>query len=497
MSNFLQVVGNKKLVVISNRLPIVVDTCGTEITVSPASGGLITVIEPLLKANHGLWIGWPGIAEISENRVHKALQSYQQSVEYELSPVILNKEEVNLFYEGFSNKIIWPLFHDLPSECHFSPEFWRAYQQVNLKFAEKTHALVNDSDFIWIHDYHLILMGQKLREMGVFSKLVFFLHIPFAPLDIFMKIPWRLELLSGMMQYDFIGFQTQRDHQNFTYCVKQILKDVIIRQYDNHSIFVVDGREVYVGVFPIGIDFHSFDMLSSEDNVIEKSLNIRKSLLDRKIVFSVDRLDYTKGIPYRLLAIKEFLRKYPEMHQMVTFVQVLVPSRTCIQGYTDLKEKIDLEVSRINGEFTTNGWVPIHYMFHSISREELVAYYRAADVVLVTPVKDGMNLIAKEYIASNVEETGVVILSEFAGSACQLKEGALLINPYDIEGLANTIVYALNMPEDQRRMKMKSMRRNVQIEDSYRWVTSILHAVESGIDFELPIVEKYIVAEDG
>jgi trehalose 6-phosphate synthase len=282
-----------------------------------------------------------------------------------------------------------------------------------------------------------------------------------------------------MLDYDHIGFQTQRDLRNFLDCIQALLPDVTISRDANHAICVNHERDVYVGVFPISIDFDEFFLAAKSPAVEEITSRIKSSLNNRQIIFSVDRLDYIKGIPYRLDGIKRFLEKYPEMHKKVTFVQLVVPSRIQIAEYSQLKEHIDREVSEINSLFTEKGWVPIHYMFFPLSREELVAYYRSADAILVTSIKDGMNLVAKEYIASNVEEEGVVILSEFAGAACQLKDDAILINPYDVEGLADAIAQALQMPLEEKKNRMRSLRNNVRDNDIYRWISQIFLATHS------------------
>lgn len=470
---------NQRLVIISNRLPIVVDQRQGAFSVIPGSGGLITALNPLLREYGGLWIGWHGASELTEDQIKLINNQYLETCGYSLSPINLSDAEIELFYEGFSNKIIWPLFHDLQSECHFDPLYWDSYKKVSVKFAEHAMKQIQPDDFIWVHDYHLMLLGHELRARGVHSKLVFFLHIPFAPLDIFMKIPWRLEILRGILGFDFVGFQSERDYANFIHCVAALLEGVVIEDHENHALCKLGDREIYLGVFPISIDFDEFASMARNEEVQDTVKYIKETLGHRKIVFSVDRLDYTKGIPYRLDGIRRFLERYPEMYEKVTFIQLVIPSRTHIAEYQALHAKIDREVSQINGKYTTSGWVPVHHMFYSLNREQLVAYYSAADAIFVTPIKDGMNLVAKEYIASNVDEEGVVILSEFAGAAYELHEGALLINPYDVEGLAETIHKALEMPVEERRSRMKLLRDIVSSNDIYHWITGIFFAMKS------------------
>lgn len=494
MEKFIDILENQRVVIASNRLPVIFGTENGQLHLHPASGGLITAINPLLKKCGGVWMGWPGIIQEDKNKILELLEEQGKEIGYRFFPIFLTSEEVDLFYEGFSNKIIWPLFHDLQFKCQFNPAYWEEYKKVNTKFAASLLDFAKNGDFIWIHDYHLMLVARELRKQGVDERLTFFLHIPFAHLDIFMKIPWRFELLRSLLEFDFIGFQTMRDLRNFRQCISVLLPDVSIKKEGNHLLCTMGERKVIVGAFPISIDFDEFNSLASKQQTFEKVQFIKKSVDYRKIIFSIDRLDYTKGIPYRLKCIKRFLEKYPAMHQKVIFNQMVIPSRTDISEYQQLKEEIDREVSEINSHFTINAWVPIHYMYYPIPREDLIANYRAADVMLVTPIKDGMNLVVKEYIASNVEETGVVILSEFAGAASQLQGYSLLVNPYDVEGMADTIQQALEMSEEERKKRMKKLRNRVHKENIYLWVSQIISASKSK-GCSSPVKSEYIPKE--
>ena len=356
--------------------------------------------------------------------------------------------------------------------------------------------IAGPKDFIWIHDYHLMLVAKYLKEENFASKLSFFLHIPFTPLDIFLKIPWRFEILRALLDFDSIGLQTLRDLRNFVQVVKLLLKDAVFEEKGSSFICKTAETTSKIGAYPISIDFNEFESFSLEPEVIKEAESIRSSLSSRKIVFSLDRLDYTKGITFRLDAIKQFLNDHPEMHRKVNFIQVVVPSRTDIKGYIELKEKIDRQVSEINSQYTYPGWIPIHYMFHPLSHRQLVAFYRASDVALVTPVKDGMNLVCKEYIAANTEETGALILSEFAGAASQLKEDAFLINPYDRNGTAETIYEALTSTPEILKEKMRRLRKKVKDENIYKWLESIIKATgENYIKIGLDAPEEYFPAE--
>ena len=468
-------VENRRIIIASNRLPLVIED-----QVKPASGGLVTALVPILKEAKGVWIGWPGAIQCSEERVSTLLKQHGDEAGYSLIPLFLSAEEARLYYDGFSNEIIWPLFHDLHTTCNFSPEYWEGYQAVNRKFANELLAFNDPQDFIWVQDYHLMLVARELRDIGVERELSFFLHIPFASVDIFSKIPWRYELVEALLQFDHIGFQTERDSLNFVQCVEALVEDAVVTE-EGKGAFLCSyrGREAHVNAFPISIDYAEFDSAARSSPIIHEIAHIQEQLPNRKIIISIDRLDYTKGLIYRLQAIRHFLHSHPEMHQQVNFVQQMVPSRTHIPEYLDLKEEVDKIVSEINSEFTTLGWVPIHYMFHSLARDQLLAYYRYADALLVTSVKDGMNLVAKEFVACNVDNKGVLVLSEFAGAACQLGHSALLINPYDVEAVANAIYHALMMDENERCQRMEQLRESVQSEDINKWIAAVINPVES------------------
>lgn len=456
----------------------------------------MTALAPVLKNRGGMWIGWPGPVENEDqSHINTILEKERLKTGFNLHPVYLTEEEVKLYYEGFSNEILWPLFHDLPSECNFNPLYWQAAQDVSRKFANSIKNHLHANDFIWIHDYHLILVGQELRKMGISEKIGYFLHIPFPTLDIYIKFPWRFQVLRAMLQYDLLGFQTVRDQRNFIQCIKRLLPDVKINK-GRIPICQTKEREIRVGAFPISIDYQEFSKMAAGQEVADQAWIHQEHLEGKKIIFSCDRLDISKGITYRLEAIRHFLKNHPEMLEKVIFFQVVIPSRTEIAKYQNLKKEIDRLVGEINSQFATTGWVPIQYLYHSISRKELLAYYRISDIALITPVKDGMNLVAKEYVASNVNENGVLILSEFAGAATQLQHEALLINPYDIEGLAEAIFTALNLSPGEKRKRMRKMRRKVQRYDVFWWVRNFLSTAIAKELHDFPIEDEYTPVED-
>ena len=456
------------------------------------SGGLVSALLPVLRHRGGVWIGWPGAAEFDAGAA-SALARAAREVGLDLRSVALTESEVSGFYAGFSNEIIWPLFHDLQDLCNFDPSYWRVYRDVNRKFADAVASEAAKRDFVWVHDYHLMHLGSDLRKRAVGVRTGFFLHTPFPSLDIFAKLPWRFEILGALLCYDLVGFQTLRDRRNFVECLRT-LEDGVKIHGSGQVLTVVKGkRRVRVGAFPISIDYNSFSRRAAAPEIAAKVAELHRELPKRQRLLGIDRLDYTKGIPYRLKAFRDALRRYPKLRERVTLIQVVVPSRQQIPEYHDLKTRIEGLVGEINGEFTRpGGWVPIHYVYRHLTQTELLAYYRGAEIALVTPLKDGMNLVAKEYSACSIEEDCVLILSEFAGAAAQLQNGALLVNPYDIEGVADAIHAAYTMPMAERRARMRRIRRSVRQHDVYEWVDSFLRAGIAADLSTFPLPEDFV-----
>jgi trehalose 6-phosphate synthase len=464
----------QRLVVVSNRLPVVLskDSNG-QWESKPGSGGLVTALAPVLRSRGGVWIGWPGTVQEDDVDLQPLLAAATEDAGYTFVPVALTAEEREKFYLGFSNEVIWPLFHDLQSFCHFDPGYWACYEDVNRAFANVIAEQTNESDYVWIHDYHLMNVAEELRQRQVPRQTGFFLHIPFPPPDIFLKLPWRDRVLQGILSHDIVGFQAERDLRNFVLCVQALLKNATVEHNGERVLIRHDEKTIQLGFFPIGIDFDEFAQHAESKEVSETAWSLREALPNRQLVLGLDRLDYTKGIPERLKAFRTALARHKDLHGKITFVQVVIPSRTDIDEYAELKSEIEGLVGQINGQFTTPGWVPIHYLFRSLDRTDLLAYYRSAEIALITPLKDGMNLVAKEYCASSIE-TGVLILSEFAGAAPQMETGALLVNPYDIEGTADAIYQAWAMPEAERRTRLSALRKVVREQDIYWWVNTFL-----------------------
>lgn len=465
----------RRLVVVSNRLPIAAVRGKDDAwSLLPGSGGLVTALAPVLEARGGLWVGWPGLIGETAGEVQPLLESFAERQGYGLVPVSLTSAEHELFYLGFANEVLWPLFHDLQTRCTFVPEYWQAFLDVNRKFAVASDATARPGDMVWVHDYLLLGVGRFARELVPAARLGFFLHIPFPPPDIFAKLPWRTEVLRALLAYDLVGFQTVRDRRNFIGCIRALLPEATVRGRGNAQRVIFQGRQTRSATFPIGIDARGFAALAQQPDIAARAQSLQNAIGVEHLLLGVDRLDYTKGIPFKLEAVRRLLRARPDLHRRLALVQILVPSRSEIPEYIQQKAEVERLVGEINGELGQPGWIPVHYFYRSVEREELVAYYRAASVCLATPLKDGMNLVAKEYCACQAERRGVLVLSEFAGAAVQLGEDALLVNPYDILGVAAAIAQACEMSLDERKRRMARLQRNVLTEDVHRWVDDFL-----------------------
>ncbi|BCS89525.1 alpha,alpha-trehalose-phosphate synthase (UDP-forming) [Pseudodesulfovibrio sediminis] len=468
--------GLQRLVVVSNRLPVALKKVDDAWAVKQGAGGLVTAMAPVLKNRGGAWIGWAGASSDPDMDVDGLLSDFCSDAGYDLATVPLTKQEVDDYYFGFSNEIIWPLFHDLQTRCRFHPRYWRAYLDVNFKFAEVVARKSTPDDYIWVQDYHLMHQAFFLKSMGVKRNTGFFLHIPFPPPDIFMKLPWRWKVIQALTEYDLVGFQTVQDRRNFMGCLQRLMPEAKAEGRGAVVTVTVGNRRFRLGAFPISIDYNQFSGLAKRPEVAQQAFDVKEALRHRKIILGVDRLDYTKGIPERIQSFHTLLRRYPDMVGKVNFIQIAVPSREEVDEYKELRQEIEQLVGRVNGEFSFPGWVPVHYHYRSLPHEELVAYYSAADIGLVTPLRDGMNLVAKEYCACNNSGSGVLVLSEFAGAAAQLQKHAYLVNPYDMEGIAKALHRALHWGRDERKASMLKLREQVRKNNIFWWVDSFLQA---------------------
>lgn len=454
----------KDFLIVSNRLPVSISKVDGELHFSPSSGGLATAMSSLDSGgkNKQLWIGWPGIST-DELTATEQKTITKRLLEYNCVPVFLSTDQIKNFYEGYANDTLWPLFHYFESYTQYNDAYWSAYKEVNTLFKKAVIAHATDQATVWIHDYHLMLLPKMLRKALPESSIGFFLHIPFPSFEIFRLSPNRRDLLEGLLGSDLVGFHTYSYARHFMSSVLRTLG------YENSGgTIMVGDRAVVADAFPIGIDYQKFSE-ATHDAATEKEMAILKEHYDdQRIILSVDRLDYTKGIPNRLRAFEEFLEKNPKYHKKVCLVIIAVPSRTEVQTYRDLRDSIEQTVSRINGMYATVDWSPISYQFKNIPFEQLVALYRRADVALITPLRDGMNLVAKEYIACKQNAPGVLILSELAGAADELQE-ALRINPKDTASMVSALEMALEMPAAQQKERIQAMQRRISHYTVQRW----------------------------
>ncbi|MDF9716062.1 trehalose-6-phosphate synthase [Nocardioides sp. ChNu-153] len=461
--------GTADLVIVANRLPV-------DRTTNPdgsvgwrrSPGGLVSALEPVMRANDGAWIGWPGGSGDSdlEPFVEDGLQ---------LVPVGLSAEEVVEFYEGFSNSTLWPLYHDVVAKPEFHREWFDSYVRVNERFAARAAEIAAEGATVWVQDYQLQLVPQMLRDLRPDLRIGFYLHIPFPPTELFQQLPWRRQILEGLLGADLVGFQLPGAAQNFIRLVRQRVGHKTHRD----MVYLPDGRMVKAAAFPISIDTAGFEELARSETVDRRARAIREALGNPgKIFLGIDRLDYTKGIYARLRAFSELVADGHFGVEDAVFVQVATPSRERVEQYRILRDDIDRLVGRINGDLGRIGRPVISYLHSSYPREEMAALYRAADVMVVTPYRDGMNLVAKEYVACRYDNDGALVLSEFAGAAEELRQ-AWLVNPYDINGMKQALLAAHQADPKDRGRRMKAMRKTVTEKDVAFWAARFLEELSA------------------
>lgn len=458
-----------QLVVVSNRRPFTVKRSPDGPVVERSAGGLVAAVYPLMESTGGTWIAWEG-EDVAQGREGidsaRTREPGDEHAFCRLVPLRLNAREVQNYYYGFSNRALWPLCHLFIGRSHFDPDQFRDYVRVNEKFADATSEVVSPNDRIWIHDYHLALVPNLLRERSgtELGPMGLFWHIPFPPWDVFRALPWSRQILQGMLGADLVGFHVEDYAEHF----RQSVRKGLGLEQDGSDILTKDGRRVKVGAFPIGIDAEKIETVAASPQVSRRVQQIRDRLHAEHLVLAVDRLDYSKGILERLQAVERFFERYPKRRGKVVFAQVAVPSRTRVEEYRAIKRSIEEAVGRINGRLTEEGWVPIRYLYRSLPLNVLIAHYRAADVALITPLRDGMNLVAMEYVASQVKGDGALILSELAGVSELLPE-AFLVNPFDAIAVADSIEAALTEPAESLRSRMERMRDDVREHDVFGW----------------------------
>ncbi|HUQ00511.1 MAG TPA: trehalose-6-phosphate synthase [Aeromicrobium sp.] len=458
--------GLASFVVIANRLPVdrVFEADGST-TWRTSPGGLVSALEPVMRRKGGAWIGWHGAPD-------ERLRPFDHDG-IRLVPVRLSSRDVVDYYEGFSNGTLWPLYHDVVAPPQFHREWWDAYVAVNQRFAKAAARVAKRGAMVWVQDYQLQLVPAMLRELRPDLRIGFFLHIPFPPTELFQQLPWRRQILEGLIGADLVGFQLPGAAQNFT----RLVRDRVGHRTQRGTIFLPDGRSVVARAFPISIDAKAFEELARSDDIETRAKEIRTSLGNpQTVLLGVDRLDYTKGLYRRLRAFGELIREGSLSVEDAVFVQVATPSRERVDQYRLLREDVDRLVGGINADVGRIGAQPITYLHASYGREEMAALYRAADVMVVTPLRDGMNLVAKEYVACRYDDRGALVLSEFAGAAAELKQ-AYQVNPYDINGMKATLLEAIRAPERERARRMRAMRRTVAESDINAWASDFITAL--------------------
>jgi trehalose 6-phosphate synthase/phosphatase len=464
-----------RVLIVSNRLPVTVRDGAEGVEVVPSAGGLASGLRGYYQSASAMWIGWPGpLSPDASAASRRSLEAKLSS--HNLRVVDLEPTDVEGYYDGFSNAVIWPLFHYLLDRIPLESQNWDAYRRVNQRFANAVVDELEPGDLVWVHDYHLMLVPGMVRERRPDARIGFFLHIPFPAPEVFRILPWRRELLMGVLGADMVGFHTMSYARHFASAVRaQCGLDA------SHDRVRVEGRTVRLGHFPMGPDVEQFERLAQSLHVREETARLREESRGRFLFLGVDRLDYTKGIPRRLIAFERLLQRDPSLRDKVRLIQLAVPSREGVNEYAAFRKQVDELVGRINGAVGTLDSVPIHYLHQAVTSEQLTALYCAADAMLVTPLRDGMNLVAKEFIASRTDEDGVLLLSEFAGAAEELGE-AVILNPYDENGMADSMAHAMAMGQAERTARMRALRRRVLAHHVNDWAQGFLKAMSEAAE---------------
>ncbi|MGH8014332.1 MAG: alpha,alpha-trehalose-phosphate synthase (UDP-forming) [Candidatus Binataceae bacterium] len=463
-----------RLIVMSNRAPIRIVREGGKEKLEPTVGGVGTTFLRLLERHGGLWIAWSGGQKTPAPRLMPP-----ENPRFKIIFAPLTEHDISDYYYGMCNRGIWPLMHFMTPNCHFSTQHWTRYERVNRVFADIAVRESRPDEILWVQDFHLALVPRLVREQRPELPIGIFWHVPFPPEQLMRILPWRSEFLRGMLGSTLIGFHTQSYATHFINCCEGILALPVDRK---HSEVIVGERRVKVGAFPLGIPSDFFADLAASPRVKARTERIRRAVRTPVLILGADRLDYTKGILERLLGFERFLELNPAWHRRVTLVLIAVPSRTKVADYAMLKRQLDELVGRIVGRYSSEGWVPIRYLYTQFGAEELVAYYQAADVALLTPLRDGMNLVAKEYLASHLADDGVLILSEFAGAAEELTQ-ALLVNPYDADQIAAGLKQAVEMSPEERSRRSRAMRASIHRNNLEHWSEHFLDTLVPGGSF--------------
>jgi trehalose 6-phosphate synthase/phosphatase len=477
-----------RLIFVSNRLPVTVEKKRGKLTFKQSVGGLATGLQSFYQSYDSIWIGWDGLTSESLNPEEALALENELKEKYRNHPVPLSRNDVKLFYHGFSNRTIWPLFHYFQNFTVYEQHLWDAYIRVNAKFCDAITETAGAEDMIWIHDYQLMLLPRMVRERLPEARIGFFLHIPFPSFEIFRLLPWRREILQGLLGADLVGFHTYDYVRHFLSSVRRLLG------YD-HTLGSIqsENRIVRTDVFPMGIDYEKYARACEDSKVKREIVNMKKRVGDRKVVLSVDRLDYTKGILHRLEAFDLFLRNNPRYQNNVTLILVAVPSRTGVETYVQLKRELDEHIGRLNGQYGTIDWVPVWYLYRSLPFHALTALYNIADVALVTPLRDGMNLIAKEFIAARGDNGGVLVLSGMAGAVHELSE-SVIVNPHNTEQVAAGIKQALEMPDEEQKRANRLMQGRLGRYNVEHWARDFIEGLNSTYEARKQLAVRKLTA---
>lgn len=479
-----------KIVIISNRLPITVKKKKGNLAYHKSIGGLATGLKGYHEQADSIWVGWSGIADEEINEKEKKAIQQELQENYQCLPVFLTNKEIDQYYNGFCNKTIWPLFHYFTSKTQYEIETWEAYQQVNEKFFKAVEPVIGDNDIIWVHDYQLMLLPEMIREKYPDTQVGFFLHIPFPSFEIFRLLIWRTQILRGLLGADLIGFHTYEYARHFLSTTRHLLG------LDNNlNRISYEDRYIQVDAFPMGIDYEFFSKEHEGDSFQEEAKDIIENAKGMKMILSIDRLDYTKGIPERLKAFGRFLTRNPEYREKVKLNLIVAPSRVDVDFYDELKKEIKESVSELNGRFGTFTWMPVWFFFRSFSQESLIALYRHSDVLLVTALRDGMNLVCKEYIAARTDYEGMVVISETTGAASELGE-AVIVNANDYDAIARGLKTALDMPRHEKIARNKTMHRRIQRYNVEFWASEFINALQRTVLYSAQIIAQRSIEKD-
>lgn len=472
-----------KTIIIANRLPVKIEKVENSFNIIRSEGGLATGLGSLESDSEIYWVGWPGIFTEDEDEKREILDKLHSM---NFHPVFLSADHIEKYYEGYSNSIIWPLCHYFFSFVQYRADYWEAYQEVNTLFCNEALQFIENDDIVWVQDYQLMLLPKKIRDKKPNTNIGYFHHIPFPSYELFRVLPEREEILEGMLGADLIGFHTHDYMRHFISAIYRVLN--LNCNLDEVSL---NNRIVHIDAFPMGINYEQYNNAPNLPEVKEKSELLKQSLGQRDIILSVDRLDYSKGILHRLYGFEQFLKNNPEYHEKVSLAMIVVPSRDSVNNYAELKNHIDQLISEINGKYSKLGWNPIYYFYRSFSFVELIAMYDIAQIALVTPLRDGMNLVAKEYLATKCNNPGVLILSEMAGAATELQD-AIIINPNDTNQIENAILIALNMPEKEKIDRLNKMQKRISRQDVKRWANDFVDELLEIKDQNREILQKVV-----